>query len=248
MPRRTWGPWPITRSAPASMTAWVKARELPRFSPRKVSVPAGTWVRSLPSAPRVHGHDDDLGLARGVLDHLPGLRDVGERVGPLVGREAEDRDLLAADPLDRHRPRAAGVAHADPRQGRHRLALALRAEVVGVVVRQVHHREARLLEPARVRGRGAEGEAVRAPGAALRGAAGGERALQVPEHDVAGQEPVNLVEEGRPAVGRQAVGQAAHDRVADRGDGHGLGAIGRRRGGGRGGLLAARRGLRVRGR
>ena len=63
-----------------------------------------------------------------------------------------------------------------------------------------------------------------------------------------GQEPVDLVEEGRPAVGRQAVGQAAHDRVADRGDGHGLGAIGRRGGGGRRGLLAARRGLRVRGR
>ena len=47
----TWGPLPTTRSAPASITAWVKRRRSPRFSPRKVSVPWGTRVLSLPSAP-----------------------------------------------------------------------------------------------------------------------------------------------------------------------------------------------------
>ncbi len=138
-------------------------------------------------------------------------------IGPLVGGEAQDGHALAAHLLHGHRPRAARVADADARQRRDGLALGRRAEVVGVVVGQVHHGEPGLLDVARVRGRGAEGEAVRAARAALRGAAGGEGALQVPEHDVADQEVVDLVEERRPAVGRQAVGQAAHDRVADGG-------------------------------
>ncbi len=164
----------------------------------------------------VEGHDDDLRLPRGLLDALPRRRDVEQGIGPVVGGEAQHGHALAAHLLHGHRPRSARVADADARQRRDGLALGRRAEVVGVVVGQVHHGEPGLLDVARVRGRGAEGEAVRAAGAALRGAAGGEGALQVPEHDVADQEVVDLVEERRTAVGRQAVGQAAHDRVADR--------------------------------
>ena len=50
-----------------------------------------------------------------------------------------------------------------------------------------HDREAGLLQPPRVRGGRAEGEAVRAPGAALRRAPGREGPLEVAEHDVAGR-------------------------------------------------------------
>ena len=42
MPRMTCGPWPRTRSAPASMTAWVNAGRLPRSLPTNISVRFGT--------------------------------------------------------------------------------------------------------------------------------------------------------------------------------------------------------------
>ncbi len=59
-------------------------------------------------------------------------------------------------------------------------------------------------EPARVRRRRLEREAVRRARAALRAAAGGERALEVPEHDVAGEVGLDVGEER--AARRRAAG------------------------------------------
>ena len=123
-------------------------------------MPLGTWVLSLPSAPAVEHDHDELGVG-GRLAHAPlGPGDVRERVGPLVGGEPEQRHALASHRLGGLGARAAGVEQADPGERRDGLALGRRPVVVRVVVGQVHHREARALQPPRVRGGRAEGVAV----------------------------------------------------------------------------------------
>ena len=124
---------------------------------------------------------------------------------------------MPADLLHGDLPGAAGPLETDARERVGRLAQTVGAEVVRVVVREVHHGEARLLEPARVRGRRLEGEAVRRPLAALRPASGRQRALEVPEHDVAGEVGLDVREERASAVRRQVRRRAHHD-VARRDD------------------------------
>ena len=62
IPRRTCGPEPTTRSAPASITACANDSGSPRFSPRNHSVPGRTCCRSEPSAPACIDDDDEVSL------------------------------------------------------------------------------------------------------------------------------------------------------------------------------------------
>jgi hypothetical protein len=101
-------------------------------------------------------------------------------------------------------------------QRAHRVGLALRAEVVGVVVRVVHDRESGQAQVAGKRGRGAEGVAVLLAGAAFAGVDVGEGALEVAEDDVAVKLAANGPEVRRRR--RRHQGRHAEHGVADGGD------------------------------
>src|SRR6185312_12174689 len=98
-----------------------------------------------------------------------------------IRREADERDTDAADLLHGDLPGASRPLEADAGKRVRRLPQAVGTEVVGVVVREVHHGEAGLLEPPCVRGRRLEGEAVRRALAAFRPPSGRQRALEVAE-------------------------------------------------------------------
>ena len=141
-------------------------------------------------------------------------RDVRQRLGPRVGREADDRDLDVADLLVGDLTRPPGGREVLLRERRERLRLPGGAVVEGVVVGEVHHREAGLLQPRGVGRRRLERVTVRAAGAALRSAADRQRSLEVAEHDVPGEVRLDPVEERPPTVRRQVRRRAHHD-VAD---------------------------------
>ena len=184
MPRRTCGPEPKTRSAPARIIACANARLFPRGSPRYVSsAPRDVLgVRSLGS--RVHVDDDDVGVARGIADEARRSFDVEQALRPAVRRAADQRD---PDVPQRHVQHLAGKPLLEePRVAKRleRLALPLRAVVERVVVRDVEHVEAGAPQHARPRGRAAEREAADSAGA-LRRAARRQRSLEVADDEVA---------------------------------------------------------------
>ena len=165
----------------------------------------------------VHRDDDDVGVGGRLLHEPAGGRDVGQRLRPLVGREAEDRDLDVTDLLVGDLTGPAGGRETLLLRGRKRLRLARRAVVVGVVVREVHHRESGLLQPRRIGRRRLEGVTVRAARPAFRAASDRERAFEVAEDDVAGEIGLDVVEE-RAATVRRQVRRRAHHDVARGGD------------------------------
>ena len=178
MPRRTCGPWPTTRSAPASTTACVNRTTSPRFSPRKRSTPRRTCWWSVPSAPAcmvtITTSADRAALAtsRFALGMSVGGRPTGTR----RSRRAQRGSARPAPSPGRAGP----CAGARLPERRERLPEPALAVVERVVVGEVHHREARADEPARVRRRRLERVAVRAPGTALRASAGRERPSRLP--------------------------------------------------------------------
>ena len=165
----------------------------------------------------VHGDDDDVCLRRGRLHETPGGRDILELLRPRVWRKADHRHPDLADLLVGDLARTPRVRETLSRERGKRLRLPGRAVVERVVVREVHHREAGLAQPRRVRRRRLEGVTVGAAGTALRTASRGESPLEVPEHDIAGEIGLDTVEE-RPAAGGRQVRCRAHHDVADGGD------------------------------
>ncbi len=118
----------------------------------------------------VHRDDDDVGALGGVTDQCAGPRDVEEALRPRVGGEPQHGHANAVHAAHGDLAWAAGVADPSRAQGADRVGPACLAEVVGVVVGHAHDVEAGEGEVAGVVRRRSEGEAVRAPGAALRGA------------------------------------------------------------------------------
>ena len=133
---------------------------------------------------RVHRHDDDVRLPLGLLHEVDGVLDVEQALRPGIRREAHERDLRPACRMTAISPGRPVKRSPHPLERGDRLRLARLPEVEGVVVGEVHDREARLLERGRVGRRRPEGEAVRASRAALGRAARCERALEVAERDV----------------------------------------------------------------
>ena len=163
----------------------------------------------------VHRHDHDVRPRVGLAHEPLGGRKIQQRLRPRVRREAEHRD---ADPAHVHvRDLARPPRRQQPRlpDGRDRVGLPGRAVVERVVVGEVHHREPRLPEERRIRDRRPEREAARAARGALGGAALGQRPLEVPEHDVAGEVEADCLEVrlGRPGDHRDVAGDGEpHDR------------------------------------
>ena len=197
------------------ITACAKARELPRFSPRKNSVPRGTCVAAEPSAPAWIATTTRSArfAARRTSATASGM--LVEPCRPRVGSEADERDARAVRGQDRDLAGRARPAHARLRERRPCLRASRRAEVERVVVRLVHDVEAGALQEHRVRRRRLERVAVRRTGRAFRARRRRHGLLEVPEREVGVlQRPRHVGQRPLAAVGREPVARAEH-HVAD---------------------------------
>ena len=100
-----------------------------------------------PLCPRVHRHDDDVCIRSGLLHEPPRRGDVRQPLRPRVRGETDDRNLDLPDLLVGDGSRAAGNREVLGAKRSKCLRLSRRAVVEGVVVRDVHDREAGSAEP-----------------------------------------------------------------------------------------------------